>query len=245
MRVRIFLRKTEDWFSVKTDKLVCYYEPNRVNAVIDGPWKEGVPVPYTEYRGRLKQICMDQWPVEYVYFRTEDIEDDDYFLPTDDDDWHHPEIEEFVKKKVWPAEFAFWDGIRHQTNFEFKYEKWSQLYSHLGSNMYALKGSLLKRMHEDHRHLILHDHTSTWKWAVKYNATSKSLEDYVMSVYNMHPGSATCMTFISSAEQLTHSLTKDPVKCHELEWVNKGCVRLQEYIRSLGFMACAKQIKMA
>lgn len=244
MKIYIYLRNTEDWDQVGLDNVTFYHAQKHSNVP---HWNKVSSLSWFEYRRKLKKICMkaiEGLDVPILYFGMDHsvnildiISDDDFVLPTDDDDWFHPGIEHFVKQHS-NCEVLLWDTVVNQTARRYAIHNFYEWHPHdvAGTNGYALRGSYLKRYFKKSGHVnSLMSHGEVLRHARFADADVKDLrKDYRMSCYNWHPGSMSAMNVI---KDYMHVLKLFP--CNEpylpthLDWLNPPYWKIIDLIQSL------------
>lgn len=232
MTASIFLRMTEDWDSVSLDEITFHTDLHLIRATIR-MWDRTFPVRYFKYRSQIKDIALRQWPLPYITETPQEIGDDDWFIPSDDDDWFHPHLPKFLKDQN--EEFVYWNSLVNMTWTKYNIHKWFPAHDIIGSNNYAIRGSLAKRAIDNQifRHM-LHAHNKSIEIAKNLGATIGEHKDKIMSCYNVHAGS------ISALHRLLerHGMIKgaipagEPLKNYP-KWLDPSQLELFKVIDSL------------
>lgn len=186
MAALIFLRMTEDWGNASLDTITFYKRMDIVKTIIK-MWDSRFHIRYFRYRSQVKDIALSQWSLPYVMEIPEDIGDDDWLVPSDDDDWFNPDLSDFLKHQK--EEYVYWDSLVNMTSVKFRLHKWFDVHNVIGSNNYAIKGSLIKRANEDQKFTLLHNHPESINAARLLGAEVGEHKDKIFSCYNHHPGS--------------------------------------------------------
>ncbi len=184
------MRMTEDWDNVNLNEITFYtLVPRKLQVIRDiiKMWDNRFPVKYFQYRSQIKDIALKQWPLSYITKLPQEIEDDDWFVPSDDDDWLHHDLSKFLEKQN--EEYVYWNPLVNMTFGKYGRHRWFPLHTKIGSNGYAIKGSLLNRANENQRHILIHSHSCSIKVAKSLDAEIGEHRNKVMSCYNNHPGS--------------------------------------------------------
>ena len=187
MTALIFLRMTEDWDNVSLDEIT--FNPKNIELIRSTikMWDRTFPVKYFTYRSQIKGIALRQWPLPYITELPQEISDDDWFIPSDDDDWFHLHLPEFLEKQN--EEYVYWNSVVNMTCGKYNTHKWFPTHDIIGSNNYAIKGSLLKRANNDQRLNLIHNHPYSIKLAKSLGAEIGEHKNKILSCYNCHPGS--------------------------------------------------------
>jgi hypothetical protein len=171
-------------------------------------WDSCFRISYFQYRHRLKKISTENWPYP-VLNDLSSIQDDDWIVPTDDDDWMSPDLE-------FPdADFVYWPSLRVHScghlevssNFDVVPE----------SNAYAVRGRLLNKLNHVDRHKIIQEHQKSIKIASKKH--SVVFIDKIFSAYNAHPGCAHILKSIRTKDGI-FGLFASPIRKLECGWAN-------------------------
>ena len=193
MKVYLYLRNTEDWDNLKDIEDATFWVKGRHGNVRH--WNHWCSLSWFEYRQRLKEICfgaIESLEIPLLYFGMKGsqqaisvMEDDDFVVPTDDDDFFHPDIEQFVLDNS-DCDVLLWDSVVNQSVCHYGLHKYSKFHSIAGTNSYALRGSYLKHKTE----ASMTKHGAVIEQAKKLKANIKDLrQTHEMSCYNWHPGS--------------------------------------------------------
>lgn len=185
----IYLTKTEDWENVNLDDITFFTNIDVIRTLIK-MWDSRFPIRYFKYRSQVKDIALKQWTMPFITELPEEINDDDWFVPCDDDDWIHPSLESFLEHQS--GDFVYWDSFVNQTHTKHTIHKWFSFHEILGPNNFAIRGSLLNRA-GDQSHFLTHDHTRSIDIARDLRADIKEHKDKILSCYNYHPGSISAL----------------------------------------------------
>ena len=191
MAAFIYLRETEDWNNVSLHELTGLSHRKSIQSVIQ-MWDNRFPVRYFKYRAQIKDIALRQWPLPYITEFTQEIGDDDWFIPSDDDDWLHHDLPEFLENQT--EEYVFWNTLVNMSCVKYNFHKWFSVHDFICSNNYAMKGSLVKRAIDNGRFgNILHCHAFSINIARDLGANIGEHKDKILSCYNYHPGSISAL----------------------------------------------------
>jgi hypothetical protein len=179
----IYVRDTVNW----KEKRITKFQNGSVPSMIR-TWDNVFTMSYWDYRDHLKSIALSSWEeassrIQIMDFKNFEYEDDDYILPTDDDDWVNPSIDIGSDKDV-----VVWGSIVHKTYVHHKYTYWPTSRG-CCSNNYAIRGSFLRKLPHKQKIKILKHHMSVLKIAGRNGGTVENMSK-VHSCYNWHPGSA-------------------------------------------------------
>lgn len=180
----IFLRMTEDWANVSLEDLTFYQDKFKILIQM---WDNRFSIRYFRYRELIKDIAMRQWPMPFITELPNEINDDEWFVPSDDDDWTNPRLPEFLERQT--GEYVYWDSIVNQMCIKYGNHKWFSCHNGIGSNNYALKGSLLRRANDVQLTDLVHNHLRSIEVAKELGAEICEHKDKILSCYNNHPGS--------------------------------------------------------
>ena len=190
MTASIFLRMTEDWDNVSLDGITFYKNLELIRATIR-MWDRIFPVRYFKYRSQIKDIALRQWPLPHITELPQEIGDNDWFIPSDDDDWFHHDLPKFLEAQN--EEYVYWGSVVNMTYTKYNVHKWFMAHDVIGSNNYAIKGSLMKRADDNQRLDLIHNHPHSIEIARGLGATIGEHKDKILSCYNCHPGSISAL----------------------------------------------------
>lgn len=194
-KIIIFLRRTQDWRKVHTVSIQKPFDNTGIRKGIK-EWGETYKISYWEYRHRIKEIAMRSWEdfssnivVGQGYKIVKEIKDDQFVVPTDDDDWFSPHLRDALLKSN--AEFVWWIPLLHRTFIYHALHYWRK--DNLCSNSYAVRGSLLKKLNNAKKGVqLLHCHGIALN---KFREVTDSIETIQNgSLYNWHGGSASALS---------------------------------------------------
>lgn len=239
MSIYIYLRKTEDWKNATYDTLTFptwYENRSKVTRTI---WSQCFHKPYCEFRGELKEICSKDWKYPVIIENIDElrsvIKEDDWVLPTDDDDFFHPDIGDFLVQSD-PYEMVHWDSICNQTVYHFSTHAWHACHNNPCSNSYAIRGSVVHRYDNTMMKFLLEDHNMVLTRADKLQIKWKSFPKTQMSVYNWHIGSISLlMTVEESIDRMRSIIAKnDPPKIKpEWSWAERNVSEIVALVKGM------------
>jgi hypothetical protein len=146
-------------------------------------WNRVAGIPFFTYRQRLKEIASQSWNHYPIATDPRSISDDDWLIPTDDDDWILSGIE-FPKQ----AEYIHWKTLVYQTVRTSSTYVTGEQDNFPQSNAYAIKGSMIKRMSPHLLIRMLTEHQKSLKIARRHGHVE--FIPSTLSAYNLHPGCA-------------------------------------------------------
>jgi hypothetical protein len=251
MKIYIYLRRTEDWNRVRFDNLQPYGPERAVTEKVRDWWDRVCSVRWFKYRAEIKRIAMGSWKIPFLLTDWKDIfkviEDEDILIPTDDDDWYHPEIGRLITENVGDAEFAQWNPIVMQTAFNCNFHEWFKCHKETPSCGYLVRGSVLRRMTDYNRHMTLIDHTTAMRNCVESKATIKEWRDFHWSVYNWHFGSISAIGVSKGWEQELDRLfpkRQMPALPPKYEWFRPEYDQFKSFVESLTFKPDLLKMKL-
>ena len=214
--IKIFLRNTENWNTVTYDKLWHYNNYHRCHEKTPF-WDKWYSMTWFQYRHKVKQISLSNWKFPCVH-SIKEIEEDDIILPSDDDDWFHPIIEDFLTDNMRDNDVLWWPHVVNKSLFNYKVFRYCHPYI-CGSNSYAFRGSVINKV------------SSGWRLALDHSHVLKLCEEsslkvakakIALSVYNKHCGSAGSFAQISDPLDVIKMVPKGkprelPSKFHWME----------------------------
>lgn len=227
---KILVRRTEKWKEISSDQHFLMvkdknthsrpeYKPEKYLDNLQ-KWNQYFSKSYPEYRQKLKDLSFDSFlktglSIEAPQsFRNGDKYFNKPYLPTDDDDWYHPEISQvdqyfsnpLVKMVYWQAwifhitKNSTYDGSMFST-FGERQGKW------MASNGYAVRSS---------RWGFYTGHTANQLKA--YKPEEVVYIDKPLSVWVQHPAS---IWELQSFDKPNTNITKMQPIPKELEWAAK------------------------
>lgn len=190
-KIIIFLRRTEDW-----ENLASVPKAFNIGSQIIA-WNRAFDMSYCKFRHMIKQIAMKSWEglSDNIWHGSEErlfrsIRDDQIIVPTDDDDWFSPHLRNHLLNRS--EDVLIWKSFCHQTFLSHKLEsRWNK---NLGSNEYAIRGSVFKRLSFANKIHILHAHGSVKNLT---RGSSCNTTKLFMSCYNWHVGSASVLSSVT------------------------------------------------
>lgn len=196
--IYVYLRKTEDWEThtcsdLLSDSFFGQFTA-RVLAKKINAWNSVFSLNYFKYRSLLKSLSQktfSNYKIEHSLQKIfDEITEEDFVLPSDDDDWLAPNIQEHLDPKI---DIQYWDCVVLMSNG--RTHMWSEYHDNLCSNNYCLSGSCVNKMlKEDVAKitLMLNDHAFVKKAINKSNLTHRDIQK-PLSCYLWHIGSASYM----------------------------------------------------
>jgi len=234
------MRQTEDWGTVTWETLEPpWTDVSRVDLEYRVPWDKAFKVPYFEYRRRLKEIAMSAWTLDFIHCDPKKlanrINDDDYIIPSDDDDWFNPAVEDFLLSS--DEEFISWDSIVNRMAYRFAiipHKKFNKEIP-IPSNGYAIKGSVIKRASGKQRWEMLMSHTHADKVTLELGCSVLNRKDLLLGLYNWHIGSMSALVGLQDPLCIRGLLPKNsPVALpKEWEWAEPQFSQVLELVQSL------------
>jgi hypothetical protein len=246
MSVYLIVRKTQDWKNSNFDTLTFpsgyrkpEYSPNLLRTV----WKKLYRDSYFEFRYNLNKIVATAWKhpilannlhdIDFTELRSA-IKEDDWILPTDDDDYFHPNIEEFLEQNCKNYEIAQWDVIYNNANILHKVESWEKHHDFTCSNAYAIRGSVFFKLDDKELIRLLVDHGGIIKRFLQHNLSFVKFPNHQMGVYNFHSGSLSFIMNHSLKKEWPNSPKKNSIKLKpEWEWANPQLTQVANLVKSL------------
>lgn len=219
--IYLYLRCTEDWANVTCEAL------GKKRFKKDGVsiFNKAFDLDWFEYRRRFKEIATSMWRSPHVSSSCDFLNDDDWLLPTDDDDWHHPSIIEKIGQ-ISGYDYICWDAYTIkmvQNHGIYLYELPKR--ESIASNAYAIRVGFLKNLHTL---LILNAHNDSRHLALQ--AGGRILDwrgSGALSAYFWHLGSISFLNRIQR-EGLSRHLRKFipvnkpiKIKSHQ-QWLEPG-----------------------
>lgn len=209
----IYLRETQDWENTNEFIFPFYLgelaeQANELMKI----WNQAFRHNFCEFRAKLKEISLSNWPLHW----TEEIDpkDNDLIIPTDDDDWFHPALGMFLDSCSNDAEFIYWETLECFSTFAFVVGPRSRYCPGVGTNGYAIRGRLLKRMSDEDRANILKNHSLALQLAEKYDANIDANLNLELSCHNRHPASASSLWIVRDYLDIRKILPKKAVPLH-------------------------------
>lgn len=240
MKIFLCLRNTQDWDSVDVrtlrDKSNRFHDQLTLLSNIDN-WEKFVSIKYNKYRSILKKIAMSKWTLPWVSYDSnflEKLDEEDILVPIDDDDWMHPDFEDFIIKNSKGSEFGFWDKVVNQTASNFNIHTWNDFHKYIGSNNYFFKVSFLKSQGIEKTKSLIKNHHTTLYVAKSMNLKIMDKKNIIMSLYNVHPGSFSVLNHTGFNNFFSLFPKNIPPKVPVwYEWAKEGIEEIRELILSL------------
>lgn len=245
MRIFAFLRTDMDWNFFNSKK--CLYPKDHFSKIfplwkIPYFWDKCVSLSYAEYRKKCKIIGRNQMflPTVVKYKDFANLDNDDIVLPIDEDDWHHPDLFDILKKKFngQNYEFGCWECLLYHSVGTSKMITFSE-YNKKGqicSNGYFFSIGALKKMKAPSEQLYpLLSHLYVKDYAKKYNLKSIDLQNHILAQYNKHPGSITSINASCDLEHFKRFFKKQesPIIPKEHAWAEPATMEFYELIQNL------------
>jgi hypothetical protein len=246
MAVYLIVRQTQDWKNSNFGSLTFpsgYRKPEFNSNILRTVWKQLYRDSYFEFRHSLNQIVMTAWkqPIIAKNLHSIDlrelrstIKEDDWILPTDDDDYFHPNIEEFLKENCDNYEIAQWDVICNNINIFHEVESWTKYNDFPCSNAYAIRGSVVPKLDDKELIRLFVDHGGIMKRFLHHNLSFIKFPHHQMAVYNFHSGSLSFIMNHSVTKDWQNSTQQNLVKLKpEWEWANPQLTQITNLVKSL------------
>ena len=225
-KIIIFVRKTQDWS--KPDLPLAFDVGRQVAA-----WNKRFRISYFEFRRQIKEIAMETWKlvtpqVFHGCFADLMVANDQVVVPTDDDDWFGPQLRD--RLLALNDGMLCWQALSHHT-----YKRHGVYTRHrgLGSNEYAITGTMLKKLANPER--FLHAHGRAHSLASGFGTIQKT--DEILSCYNWHPGSASALYNTNPAliDEIVPPVLRDkfPKVENQFPWVTEPLRKFCDVIRLL------------
>lgn len=251
MKIYFYLRRTEDWKNVEYEKLQAF---NVERLSVEGVriwWDKVSSVRWFDFRAEMKRIAMSSWKLPILFMPPDEIfkllEDDDFVIPTDDDDWYHPDLNRLITENIEDAEYAEWNPGVIQTAFHCNFHDWFRCHKETASCGFVIKGSLLRRMDPSKRRVLLRGHTEASRYSLECNAVMKKWEQFNWSMYNWHFGSISAIGMSRGWEAEVENLfpkRKLPPLPSKYEWCRPQYEDFKSLIESMKFRAGLPKMKL-
>lgn len=202
MRIFLCLRNTRDWNNIDINDILDESNIfNNCSTYIKNirRWQKYITPKYFEYRQILKDIAINQWSLPWFAYcdnYIEHLNDEDIIVPVDDDDWFHPDLENFLVENSKNCDFGYWDAIVNQTVNNFNIHTWHSCHDYVCSNTYFFRVSFLRSQKSELGKKLIKDHFVALKTAKEMGLKIMDKKDSIMSVYNRHPGSYSILDYI-------------------------------------------------
>ncbi len=230
MALKLYLRKTEDWDNVTYETLSYRNFWTNRHWKIQTLWDKRSYIPWIELRKSLKNLSLSQWPLPYETEETLDLKDDDLLIPTDDDDWIHPEIAQIVDVMA-DLDYLSWNAYVNQMVFNYNIHRWHPVHQNIGTNCYCLRGSFLKGLSRKDFATLMHNHSDSVTIAASLGARVGKIPD-ILSVYNWHPGSISAIGAAESHQDISKLFPTDEpdIKKAQGLWFEEYYLRILKLI---------------
>lgn len=179
MKIIVLYRQTEDWLN--------YVIPNKLLHSLKKEdlleWERFYNIKFGDYRFFLKEIAsvlLSLYSINEVKNYPIDFDDDDLIIPTDDDDWLHPNILPYLSDNT--CDIFYWNTMVFQSVTTFNFHSWYPSHQMCSSNGFAIRGSALKKLKLHSQKNIILNHCSVFTDGILNNFKTKFLHDY-LSVY--------------------------------------------------------------
>jgi hypothetical protein len=249
MKIFLYLRNTKNWNKIKLNNLYdnknnyhfckTYRFINNVKL-----WNKFIDPDYFNFREKLKKEMMGLWKIPYVTQSDnflKKLNDDDIIVPVDDDDFFHPELEDFLLEYAKDNEYGHWGTLVHTSFMNNRFSIWENNKKKLGSskieictNCYFFKLKVLKKLnHKQVVELLSTHHNSLFK-AKEMNLKIMNKENCVMSVYNRHPASHSILRHLSSGNHFKNifNTNKNQVP-KQWHWAKEGIDKITNLISNV------------
>lgn len=212
MKVFLYIRNTRNWNQTN----ICDLYNNKNNNFSKTYrflnnvklWNKYISPNYFNFRAELKKEVMSLWKIPY-FTPTENflkkLDDDDIIVPVDDDDYFHPNLEQFLLENVEDNEYGHWGTIVHTSFMDNRFFIWRKNRPELGlekieiaTNCYFFKVKALKKLNFQQVVCLLSVHHDSLLKAKKMKLKIMNKENHLMSVYNRHPASHSILRHLDS-----------------------------------------------
>lgn len=210
-KIWLFITETEDWSNYSYHKLqqrlkdTTLYLP-QLNGKIKlmRQWDHQFRLSYFRYRQEIKKIAEKNWVNLNVIERSfekllEVVGDEDWVIRSDDDDWLHPNVDQFLDTNF---DFLHWDSwvynVWKGSISRYNNVGYGKLHNCPCSNGYAIKGKQVKKLPKKNIQVLLSNHTLAKQIAHRFKLRTHFIEE-ILSCYNKHPGSLSSERFGSRA----------------------------------------------
>lgn len=195
MNVNIFLRKRENWKDLKIEDSWFHGKKEKID-FIKNEWNQFFYT-WQEFREIISKKSIDElndlnMPILTTVDEVLKLSDDDVVVPIDDDDWFHPNIEDYIKSEMKDYEILQWTQIVNHCLDERFIRMWGATdwakSVFFCTSDHCFKVGYLKSLPKKDVELILQKH-----WIVK-DVSFYCKRIYLpecMSCYNHHIGSHT------------------------------------------------------
>lgn len=235
MKVILFLRRVQDWENdsledmVFTDELPAPHDTVRT-------WNNTFAIDYFDFRSKLQKISFDNWShlnAEVQIKELHDIQDDDWIVPTDDDDWFHPDLPDHLLSV--DSDVVYWNCLVHQIAYSTDLSQWHDFHEEFCTNNYAIRGKYLKLLGFERLFSLLDRHWEVLKLMEAEKPRVQKLEQ-TLSCYNRHFGGISTLAHCrnDSSKLLSFVPKKSFEIPEEYSWVQEYSDRMFELIWSLG-----------
>ena len=225
----IFVRKTEDRDTFTIDELAKKIDKEFSSGfVIDSKmvqkikrWDKIMKIPYFKYRSLLKSLAETTYincKACYTIDELDNIGDDDFICPADDDDWFRPDLSEAIPKLIQSHDVLCWDQVVHTTHL-FRPHRWYQWHPDetMNTNNYCVRGRLFKSLTRHQKKLIMMDENLVETIMSNSNVAIQKTNE-LLSCYLWHIGG---LSFMSSNDVASNHIIL-PEKCNidddDMKW---------------------------
>jgi hypothetical protein len=142
LKFGVFVRETENWKDLTSEGYLSRLKESRFLPAIDKIkcWDSYFSISYVKWRAELKRIAQATWQ-ESQLKPISNLEDSwDWLVVTDDDDWLHPQLIDYISPLTEGVDFIYWDAWRY--DFVLGKEDFSP---HVIKNTIPSNGCAIKR----------------------------------------------------------------------------------------------------
>ncbi len=220
MTVHTYLRKTEDWANLTFEqfKPQATINNDKIEAAVR-LWDQKLRLPYFQYRAMIKSIAESTWrnvftcPDEKLTEVVSTFGEEDFVVPTDDDDWFGGNLYDFLNDTQ-SGDYCEWSCVVHQTINPANCHYWDHHHNTPCSNNYAVRVRALKKLSPVAQFNMLNQHSKARKYAESMKGWNTGV---IFSTYNIHPGSAHRLKSARTSEQLLELFS--PSRPKAPEWI--------------------------
>ena len=227
MQIFIYLRRTQDYKN-------C--EKFLISNELLNLWNNTCSISYQEYREAIKKIAINEWKFPIIGFEEiAKLNDEDIILPSDDDDWFHPLINNELLEKTTDFDFGYWNTLVSSSRSNFGLSVWFNHHKEIASNGYFVKTKVLKNSPD--MLLYLNKHMQAERLAIKDNLKILNLKHQILSVYNWHPGSFSVLKQIKNKEDFCNVFPKNQSKSvpKAYNWAKNPIEKFNNTVSNINF----------
>lgn len=211
MKVICYHRHIEDWRKKEDFEIISFMLTKNQLEIIKknkDKWDDFYNVSFFNFRHRIQKIHLESVrnaemkEIDDFQYLLDVIEDDDFIVPSDDDDWFHPDIKQHLQKlKIENIKTVIaWNfyslvfGIRGSCGKNYVRERPK---ADLVSCGYAFTGKSLKEIYNLKGRKFVYE-ILQYHWVVKRSKFKIKYIEEFLSLYNYHCGS------VSQLREKTH-----------------------------------------